>query len=204
MGSLNYFTRSVKSFRSYWNNQTPQPRIVERKSFKKITVYFKGLTGLGLVLLLFTQSKPVPPRLTVYTFLSTECPISQQYIRTLDKLYQRFNPSGVRFIAMFPLAGDSPQRIRQFRSEYGLPFAGRPDVGARLARQFRVRTTPEVVVMQANGTVRYQGAIDDWYISLGKPRPEVTNAYLQQALNALLANQVVVTARTEAVGCLLN
>ncbi|GAB3023484.1 redoxin domain-containing protein [Spirosoma pulveris] len=204
MGSLTYFVWFVQRLYSHWYQQTHQAEVFIRITRRTIIGQFKRLTGIGLVLLLFIQSKPTPPKLTVYAFLSTECPISQQYVRTLDKLYQRFTPSGVQFVAMFPLVTDSPQRIRQFRSEYGLPFAGRADTGARLARQFRVRTTPEVVVMQANGTVRYQGAIDDWYISLGKHRPDVTNAYLQQALDALLANQAVVTARTEAIGCLLN
>lgn len=162
------------------------------------------LSGIGFIMILFVQFKPVPPQLTVYAFLSTECPISQQYTRTLEALHQRFRSSGIRFVAMFPLETDSPARIRQFRSAYGITFAGRPDSGARLARQFRVRATPEVVVMQEDGAVRYQGAIDNWYISLGRHRPQVTNAYLQNALDALLTNRPVEQPRTEAVGCLLN
>ncbi|ADB40210.1 redoxin domain-containing protein [Spirosoma linguale] len=204
MGHLNQSVKGLNSFYSRWIYQVIQPGVFARISRGKGDWKFKGLPVIGLALLLFVQLKPASSGLTVYAFLSTECPISQQYVRTLEKLHQRYSPVGVRFIAMFPLSTDSPQRIRQFRSEYGLPFTGRPDVGAQLARQFRVRTTPEVVVMQANGIVRYQGAIDDWYISLGKHRPQVTNAYLQQALDALLANQAVTPARTEAIGCLLN
>jgi peroxiredoxin len=156
------------------------------------------------LLLLFCQLTPSKPKLTVYVFLSTECPISQQYSRFLEELHQLFKASGVRFVSMFPLSTDSPARINQFRSEYGITFAGRPDRGARLARQLKVRITPEVVVMQEDGGIRYQGAIDDWYVSLGKHRLQVTNSYLQEAINALLANRVVVQPRTEAVGCLLN
>ncbi|GAB2524333.1 redoxin domain-containing protein [Spirosoma aerophilum] len=164
----------------------------------------RNLFALACLLLLFVQSKPATPRLTVYAFLSTECPISQQYSQTLEDLHQRFRVSGVQFVAVFPLSTDSRARIRQFRSAYRITFAGRPDKDARLARQLRVRTTPEVVVMQENGAIRYQGAIDDWYVSLGKRRPQVTNAYLRHALDALIANQAVTPAWTEAIGCLLN
>lgn len=165
---------------------------------------YRSLFALFCVVPLFCQLKPVKPTLTVYAFLSTECPISQQYTRTLDALHLRFKRSDIRFVAMFPLQTDSPRRIRQFQTEYGLSFAGQQDTDARLARQLRVHTTPEVVVLQPDGMIRYQGAIDDWYVSLGKRRSAPTNAYLERALDALLKHQAVIQPRTEAVGCLLN
>ena len=127
---------------------------------------FDSLFGVICILLLFCQLRPAKPKLTVYVFLSTECPISQQYVRALEDLHLRFRASGVQFVAMFPLRTDSPRLIRRFQTEYHLSFACRPDISARLARQLRVHTTPEVVVMQADGAVRYQGAIDDWYVAL--------------------------------------
>ena len=145
-----------------------------------------------------------PPNLTVYAFLNTECPISQQYTRPLTALYGHFKPLGVRFVAVFPLRTDSPAVIQRFRTEFSLPIPGQPDAGAQLARRFSVRVTPEVVVIQANGQVRYQGAIDDWYVNLGKHRTEATRSYLSDALSALLINQLVMQPRTEAVGCLIE
>ena len=142
--------------------------------------------------------------LTVYAFLSTECPISQQYVRQLTHLERHYGPSGIRFMAWFPLRTDSPRLIHRFRTEYGLSFAGKPDPGAQLARQLRVRVTPEVVVMQSDGRVRYQGAIDDWYVALGKHRPEATQHYLRDALDAVLARKEVLVSKTDAVGCLVE
>lgn len=151
----------------------------------------------------FAQHTP-PPKLTVYAFLSTECPISQQYTRQLSTLCERFKPLGVRFVAVFPLRTDSPAVIERFRTEFNLPFPGQPDTGSQLARRFRARVTPEVVVTQADGQVRYQGAIDDWYVDLGKHRSKPTQSYLAEALDALLHNQPVMQSRTEAVGCLIE
>jgi peroxiredoxin len=145
-----------------------------------------------------------PPGLTVHVFLSTECPISQQYARQLTDLQRRYEPLGIRFVAWFPLRTDSPRTIRQFQTEYKLLFAGKPDHNSQLARQLRVRITPEVVVMQAEGRVRYQGAIDDWYVTLGKHRSEATQHFLRDALDALLTGRDVAMARTDAVGCLVE
>ncbi|UHG90478.1 redoxin domain-containing protein [Spirosoma oryzicola] len=172
-----------------------------------ISIHYRLVIGIILLLGATSWQRSTyqrPTNLTVYAFLNTECPISQQYTRRLAELYQTFSPEGVRFVAVFPLRTDTPKAIEQFRVDYKLPFAGQPDKGARLARQFRAHVTPEVVVMQSDGKVRYQGAIDDWYVDLGKRRTEAVHTYLRDALNALLTNQPVPEARTEAVGCLIE
>lgn len=104
----------------------------------------------------------------------------------------------------FPLRTDSRYAIRQFRATYGLPFSGQPDPAARLAHRLQVRVTPEVVVMQADGQVRYRGAIDDWYVALGKHRPEATQHYLRDALDALVAERPIDPTHMEAVGCMVE
>lgn len=169
---------------------------------------YKRANRLGIftiyLFLLFLASGATPPRLTVYTFLSTECPISQRYVRTLVDLHQHFAPSNIQFVAIFPLPSDSPQVIKRFRADYKLSFSGHPDADAQLARHFRIRVTPEVVVMQADGRIVYQGAIDDWYVGLGKNRAEPSRRYLHDALDALAMGQAVAHARTDAVGCLVE
>ena len=162
------------------------------------------LVGLSMLMSGTTSHPTRPSSITVHIFLSTECPISQQYVRQLTELQRRYKPSGIHFMAWFPLRTDSPRIIRQFQTEYKLSFAGKPDPGARLARQLRVRVTPEVVVMQSDGQVRYQGAIDDWYVSLGRHRSEVTKHYLCDALDAILIGSDVAVAKTDAVGCVVE
>ena len=146
---------------------------------------------------------PRPPSLTVYVFLNTECPISQQYVRTLSTLHKQYAVNAT-FVALFPSKTDSPRLVQQFRNEYGLSFAGKPDVKTTMARQLRAHVTPEVVVLDATGRVRYRGAIDNYFFDLGKHRPAATQHYLRDALNELLANEAVAVPETEAVGCLIE
>ena len=140
---------------------------------------------------------------SVYVFLNTECPISQQYARRLSVLSHQY-ASSVRFVALFPSKTDTPRLIRQFRTDCGLVFSGKSDVGAKLARQLRARVTPEVVLLDTTGRIRYRGAIDDWYVALGKHRSDATEYYLHNALNALMAGNEVTVRETEAVGCLIE
>lgn len=172
--------------------------------------YLVGLhiSALQLITTLFlhqgSEHGSRPAALTVHIFLNTECPISQQYCRTLTALEQQYGPNGVRFVAWFPLRTDSPRVIRQFRKEFRLLAPGKPDARAQMARRLHARVTPEVVVVQPDGQIRYQGAIDNGYVALGKHRPEVTQHYLHDALDALLADRPFLQARTEAVGCLIE
>ncbi len=145
-----------------------------------------------------------PARATVFVFLSTECPISQQYARRLTQLHHEFTGQDITFIAVFPLRTDDYKTIGRFKTEYGLPFRTHPDPQKKLARQLRAHVTPEAVVQTETGQIIYQGAIDDWFFALGKHRPAPTQHYLQDALRAFLANEPVLIQRTEAVGCLIE
>lgn len=86
------------------------------------------LTVLSWFISLPTTAQLARP-LTVYAFLSTECPISQQYVRQLTKLQRQDGPLGIRFMAWFPLRTDSPRMIRRFQTEYALSLAGSPIPG---------------------------------------------------------------------------
>lgn len=160
-----------------------------------LTVFFAILTNL----------RPAPPvRATVFVFLSTECPISQQYARRLVELHHEFSEKGVSFVAVFPLRTDDYETIGRFKTEYALPFRTQTDPQQKLARQLCARTTPEAVVQAATGQIIYQGAIDDWFFALGKHRPDPTQHYLRDALRAFLANEPVLIQKAEAVGCLIE
>ncbi len=164
------------------------------------------VTWFGTVSLSFAQQlqQTKATKVQVTVFLSTECPISQRYIPKLRELYQEFSGKNISFTAFFPLSTDDYKAIGRFRRDYSLPFPTKPDPGQRMARRFRASITPEVVVQDGSGTVVYQGAIDDWFVGLGRHRPEPSQHYLHNALLALLNNQPILPARTEAVGCFIE
>ncbi|MCY7360414.1 MAG: redoxin domain-containing protein [Rudanella sp.] len=148
------------------------------------------------------KSPPVKARVTL--FLSTECPISQQYTRRLRELHKEFSGQGVQFAAYFPLSTDNKLAINQFQRDYPLPFPLQSDAAHQQVRRFRASIVPEVVVQDASGMVVYQGPIDDWFYSLGKHRPEPTQHYLRNALIAIQEGRPMIPPKTEAVGCFIE
>jgi hypothetical protein len=71
----------------------------------------------------------------------------------------------------------------------------------KIANRARATVTPEAVVVDSRGEIRYRGRIDNFYADLGKPRQQVTAHDLRDALDAVLAGRVVPHPETRALGC---
>jgi hypothetical protein len=86
-------------------------------------------------------------------------------------------------------------RERVARGEFdGVPYLR--DESQRVARAYDAKTTPDVFVIDAGGTVRYRGAPDGDHDD-----PEQNAAWLRGALDAVLAGRGPDPAETTPVGC---
>ncbi len=139
----------------------------------------------------------------LFIFYDTECPICQKSSKRLQEMYVKFGQN-VAFKAIFSTKSTKKSAIRQFNKEYNFTIPYVIDKAHRYVEQYDAKTTPEVVLIDTNGVEIYRGAIDNQFFGLGKYRPQTTEFYLQNALEALLSNQPVIPNRTEAVGCLIN
>ena len=63
--------------------------------------------------------------------------------------------------------------------------------------------TPEAVVMDGTGEVRYRGRINDRYVRLGVARRQATTNDLHDALRSVLDGRQVERPITQPVGCYL-
>lgn len=144
-----------------------------------------------------------PPRCTVLCFLGTECPLARLYGPRLAALSQQYAPVDVQFIGVNSNRQDPLSKVQKYVADLAIPFPVVKDYDQRLADRYRVQRTPEVVVLDAAGEVRYRGRIDDQYRP-GLARPEPTRHDLQAALDDLLAGREVAQPVTEAVGCLIG
>lgn len=152
--------------------------------------------------------------LSVFVFLDTECPISQQYTSKLMALSKGFvlakdtlkhsKPIDIQFYTVFPTKGISKQEIEEFNKKYNFNFPAIIDKLHYLTTLFDIHITPEVIVLDAKGNVHYQGAIDNWFYALGKHRDDATELYLKNAIFALLTHNVINPPKTEAIGCYIE
>jgi peroxiredoxin len=80
------------------------------------------------------------------------------------------------------------------------PTAVLMDAGGKLGHLYGARTTPEMYVIDPNGKLIYEGAIDD------RPTPDISDIkgadnYLNDALTAAMAGKPVIKSYTRPYGC---
>jgi hypothetical protein len=148
-------------------------------------------------------SVPAGTRGHVLVFTTTDCPISNRYAPELARLSAAYAARGIRFWMVYPVPGDTPERIRAHVGRFGIGLPVVRDTLGTLVRRSGVTVTPEVAVIHASGQLVYRGRVDDRYTDFGVDRPAPRTRDLDQALTQLLAGQPVVPATTRAVGCFL-
>lgn len=168
----------------------------ERKSITDFTL--PDFRGKELRLAEFT-AKPI----VVVAFLGTECPLAKLYGTRLAQLAKEYEARGVAFLAINPNQQDSLTEMAGYARQAGIEFPFLKDLGNRVADEFGATRTPEVFVLDAHRTIRYQGRIDDqWGIGYVKDKPKTSE--LRAALDDLLAGREASVAQTPPVGCLIG
>lgn len=146
---------------------------------------------------------PADSRAHVLVFTTTDCPISNRYAPEIARLAAAYTARGVRFWVVYPVPGDTPDKIRTHVSQFGLDLPIARDTRAALVKRTGVTVTPEVAVIDRQGGVVYRGRVDDRYVDFGVDRPAPTTRDLDMALTNLLAGKPIEPKTTRAVGCFL-
>jgi hypothetical protein len=164
-------------------------------------IQLRGIDGRVL-----TPFKPAQAAHVLF-FVATDCPISNTYAPEIQRVCRDYAGQGVSCALIYedvevrgaaPLEEQVRTHLQDFR--YGsMPAA--IDRTRVVAREARATITPQAVVVDRSGAIRYRGRIDNFYAALGKPRQRVTEHDLRDALDALLAGRPVPRPQTDALGC---
>jgi hypothetical protein len=147
---------------------------------------------------------PAGSRANVLVFTTTDCPISNRYAPEISRLAAAYAGRGIRFWVVYPVPGDTPEKIRAHAAQFGLDLPIARDTAFALVRRTGVTVTPEVAVIDGRGQLAYRGRVDDRYVDFGVDRPAPTTRDLDQALAHLLAGTPIEPKTTRAVGCILS
>lgn len=185
---------------------------------KKLCVLVVCIIGFGLVLHaqstreIFLWDVAQNKRTTIpknenfhklIVFLSPHCPMCKSYTKLLREFSEEYDRQLVIY-GVFSGKGDADEDILTFKEKYRLKFDLLRDAEFQLTHLYQATVTPEVVLLNKQNKVVYQGAIDNWLEGLGKQRIRATKTYLKDALAESLINLPVHLARTEAQGCIIN
>ena len=133
---------------------------------------------------------------TVVTFISTQCPVSNGYNQRMNAVFNDYSAKGVKFIFVNANRNESPNEVRQHAKHVGFAFPVYKDANNVLADKFGADVTPESYVIDSSGVVRYHGSIDD-----SQNEARIRTRGLRLALDAVLAGKPVAITETKAFGC---
>ncbi len=136
---------------------------------------------------------------TVFLFTSTQCPVSNVYAPRFAALAETYGKQGAQVFAVYANAQESLAEISRSAQQRGLTFPVVKDAQGALATRLGATMTPQAVVVDAGGIVRYRGRIDDNPVAT-----RVTARDLNDALDAVLAGRAVAHPQTVALGCTIR
>jgi peroxiredoxin len=138
----------------------------------------------------------------VVVFSCNHCPYVQAYEDRINAIARDYAPKGVALIAIN--ANDAraypddrfEEMVKRARAK-GFVFPYLRDETQAVARAYQAECTPEVYILDETQTVRYHGGIDDNY----REPARVTQHWLRDALDDLLADRAIAEPETRAIGC---
>ncbi|MEN4759656.1 thioredoxin family protein [Chryseobacterium sp. C39-AII1] len=141
----------------------------------------------------------------IVVFTCNHCPYAKKYEDRIVELDKKYKSQGYPVIAINPndpnvQPEDGYKQMIERAKQKGFTFPYLVDEGQKIFPQYGATKTPHVFLLQKeNGKniVKYIGAIDNNYENPN----DVSEYYVQDAVNALIKNEPIKMTKTVAIGC---
>ncbi len=141
----------------------------------------------------------------IVVFTCNHCPYAKKYEDRIIALDKKYKSKGYPVIAINPndpsvQPEDGYTQMVERAKQKGFTFPYLVDEGQKIFPQYGATKTPHVFLLQKeNGKniVKYIGAIDNNYENPN----DVSEYYVQDAVNALIKNEPIKMTKTVAIGC---
>jgi peroxiredoxin len=141
-------------------------------------------------------------RIVVLEWLNLECPHSRYHYDTAQTMVntaRKYRDKGVIWLAVNSTFKTTPEANREFAEKHKLPYPILDDRAGELARKYGARTTPHIFIIDKEGRIAYDGAIDN--APLGKQEAGAGKLnYVDQALSELIQGRKVGLPNTPPYG----
>lgn len=138
-------------------------------------------------------------QVTAVFFISTICPIGNDYNDRFSALYRDYRGRGVQLLFVNSNMNEPAAMVAKHAKEVLFPFAVFKDERATVADLLAAESTPLVVIVGRDGRVVYRGAFDD-----ARNPARVTKRYTRDALDAAMAGRAAPVAETKSFGCVIK
>ncbi|MGB9602121.1 MAG: redoxin domain-containing protein [Limisphaerales bacterium] len=146
-------------------------------------------------------------KIVVIEAYNLDCPFCANHFKTgaMQELQGWATGQGVVWFVVNSVNPKNPshrtpeQAKKEFESQKMKATAWIDDSDGKLGKAYGLKTTPHIVIIDKEGNVAYNGAIDDRPATSGDPR--TARNYVKEALQNLLAGKPVEVKQTKPYGC---
>jgi len=139
-------------------------------------------------------------KIVVLEWFNFECPFVMRHYGskpTMITLANKYRDRNVVWFAVNSTSNTTPAANIEFAKKHKLPYPILDDRSGTVGRAYSAKTTPHMYVIDARGSIAYQGAIDN--DERGRRRRGVIN-YVDKALAELTGDKEVTTTDTMPYG----
>ena len=142
--------------------------------------------------------------IVVIEWFNPDCPFIVKHHEkntTFADLHTKYSDKKVKFVAINSSAagkeGYGQERNMKAKTDWKIAYPILLDESGAIGKAYGAKTTPHCFVIDKNGVLAYQGAIDD----NKSPTEKGKTNYVANALDNLLAGKAVETSETKPYGC---
>ncbi len=141
--------------------------------------------------------------LSLFIFLSPECPLCQNYTKIINQLQEQFKTQ-VAIYGIVPGKAYTLKELTAFRDKYLTTFNILIDTKKLLTQYLNATVTPQAILLDSKGNLIYTGAIDDWAQGQSKKKIKASQHYVKDAIQQSLQSADITIKKTTAYGCKIN
>jgi len=135
-------------------------------------------------------------------FTCNHCPYAIAVWPRLIALSHIAKDLGIETVAINPninpmYPDDSPEKMAEKISEWNIPFPYLVDETQDVARAYNAQCTPDIYLLDNNGSLVYHGRIDDNW----RDEAQVTQQELKIAIEALASGNEIAKTQYPSMGC---
>jgi peroxiredoxin len=138
-------------------------------------------------------------KVVVLEWTNPQCPFVIRHYKagTMKSLAEKYADQGVVWLAVNSSRFNKPEDSKKWAEDQKLGYATLQDPDGKVGAEYGAKTTPHIFIVDKDGNLAYQGAIDSDPSGSG----ENVRNYVDEALGKLVKGEQPDTAETKSYGC---
>ena len=134
-------------------------------------------------------------------FVTIDCPVGNSYVPEMNRLREAYAARGVAFYAVQADPSVPEAAVVKYARDYRYSFPLLLDPAQILVRHVDATITPQTAILTPDGKLQYLGPVDNRVEDFGQQRPQATERFVREVLDAILAGKPAPLAGHKSIGC---